>query len=83
MPYRETRTHQTPRESSDRVSALAGSYIIPVAATAGHLQVGTATKIEASSNGAEVEYLPAARKFAIFFRTSTRPNLITRCFFSP
>ena len=67
----------------ERHGNLAGSYIIPITASGGHLEAGNATRITASSNGAEVEYLPAAGKFAIFYRTSSRPSLITRCFFTP
>lgn len=62
----------------------AGSYSMPVTASKGkRLQVGAIKKIAAAADGAEVEYLPAAGKFAIFYRTSARPSVIERCFFDP
>ena len=60
-----------------------GSYTIPVRALGQRLQVGASKKIAPEANGAEVEYLPAAGKFAIFFRTSLQPSLIQRCWFVP
>ena len=60
-----------------------GSYTIPVTASGGQLQVGGSQNLGAAADGSEVEYLPAAGRFAFFYRTSRTPSIIERCFFTP
>ena len=79
--------HYLVRPLGDRRESLIGSYVIPVTASGSALQVGTAQKIGEASGGAEVEYVPGAGQFAIFYQTNHRPApapfKITRCFFQP
>ena len=64
-----------------RQGNLAGSYVLSVSYVSGQYRIGGPNRISTVSDGAEVEYLPAARHFGIFTRTSLRPSRIQRCFF--
>lgn len=68
---------------SDR-NGTVGSYVITVNAVGQTLQVGTPEKIADVAGGAEVEYVPAAKNYAVWFQTTLKqPIKITRCFFQP
>ena len=60
--------------------ANAGSYTIPVVAAGRILQAGGAKKVNDNAAGAEIAWLPAAEKWAVFFRTA---NVLQRCWITP
>jgi hypothetical protein len=65
-----------------RTGGNAGSYTIPVGASAGGLDVGLAKKISGSNGGPELVWMPAAGKWAVFYRTSG-DSILRRCWITP
>ena len=65
-----------------RTGTSGGSYTIPVTATESGLTVGANKKISAVSGGSEFAWLPAARRWALFFNRPTN-NIFTRCWVIP
>ncbi len=64
-----------------RDGSAKGSYTLPVRARGTNLVVGEAKKISEAAGGSELVWLPAANRWALFYRTAT--NGLTRCFVRP
>lgn len=61
----------------------AGSYVIPVSASDNTLQVGPAEFVGTAAGGPKFEWLPAAGKFALYYRISRYPSQVFRCWVTP
>jgi hypothetical protein len=59
----------------------AGSYTVPVIAPGNVLDVGPSKKISDHGSGAELVWLPAAAKWAVFYRSDA--NTLRRCWITP
>jgi hypothetical protein len=59
----------------------AGTYTLPVTATGDKLQMGNIMKVSSFAGGAELAWLPAADKWAIFYRNEN--DRLTRCWVTP
>jgi hypothetical protein len=64
-----------------RSGANAGSYTIPIGAAANGLVVGAGKKVSKHGSGTELVWLPAADKWAVFFRSFT--GGLQRCWITP
>lgn len=61
-----------------------GNYSISVGASGGQLQVGASKLLaNAAANGTQMAYLPAAGRFALYYRTPANRSELVRCFVDP
>jgi hypothetical protein len=64
-----------------RLGKRAGSYTLPVSATRTSLVPGSIQKVSDTGTGSELEWLPAADNWGLFYRRS--PTTLTRCWITP
>ncbi len=57
-----------------------GNYTVPVTAVGGNLAVGTNRQISTVAQGAELDWLPAANRWALYYRSSDK---LKRCWVTP
>ena len=65
-----------------RWGASAGSYTIPVTANGTTLVIGASKRISRISSGSELDWFPAANRWAINYRSALQ-KVLTRCWVTP